>query len=151
MFRCQQIFIIILGLLLLACYPMFHQSRGTALTVRPTDALLGPDWSQKLVTTLKPNTKLNLIRMERDWYEVQLPDGSFAWVHRRNVTIIPYGDLIITDTARIRDAPGLQFGVITTLPAGTKVTKLEVRGDWVHIALPNGRDGWVHTSLVAGL
>lgn len=136
---------------LLGCQPMFKNPTGKAITVRRTDALLGPDWSHKLVTTLPVNTELALIGMERDWYEVQLPDGSYAWVYKQNVRIIPYGNLIITRNTVVRRGPGETFGVLRRVVPGTRVTRLELQGAWVRIALQNGSVGWIHTNSVAGL
>jgi N-acetylmuramoyl-L-alanine amidase len=135
----------------LTCSPMLQVPKGSVITVRETDALLGPDWSHKLVAILPPGTELTLIRMANDWYEVQLMDGSIAYVYKNNVEIIPLGDLVVTKTANIRTGPGNEFSILLTVQPGTKVTKLERQYDWVRVALRDGRVGWIYSQLVAGL
>ena len=83
--------------------------------------------------------------------KVQLPDGSYAWVFKQNVRIVPFGNLIITKDDIIRRGPGNSFGVLRRAVPGTRVTRLEVRGLWVRIALKNGSVGWIHTNSVVGL
>lgn len=138
-------------IVLSACAPMLQVPKGQVITVRETDALLGPDWSYKLITTLPPGTELTLIKMEHDWFQVQLLDGSIAYVYRKNVQIIPSGNIVVTRTANVRTGPGNDYSVLTTVQAGTKLTKLEIQYDWVRVALYDGRVGWIYRPLVAGL
>ncbi len=134
---------------LLACQPMINSPKGKVYTIRKTDALLGPDWSQKLVETVPPNTTLTLIGMHQDWYEVQLPDGSYAWVNKQDVKISPYGDAVTTRPTELRQGPDKTFPIVGHVQAGTMVTRLETNGNWVRIMLKNGAIGWIQTSFIS--
>ena len=49
------------------------------------------------------------------------------------------------DWLRVRDAPTPQARVLLELPAGTELTVLETRGDWLRIARPTG---WIDGDYV---
>jgi len=49
------------------------------------------------------------------------------------------------DWLRVRDAPTPQGRVLLELPAGTELTVLETRGDWLRIARPTG---WIFGDYV---
>lgn len=133
----------------MACNPMFYSSKGIVITNKTTDALLGPDWGEKLVKRLPPNTQMNLVGMERDWYEVQLPDGSYAWVYRNDVRFIPYNNVITNELVHIRKEPGNNFQILKTVPAGTSLTRLEVRGEWVRVGFGTNQIGWVPLNSIS--
>ena len=50
--------------------------------------------------------------------------------------------------SNVRDGPGLDFGVLLTLPRETPVLGLAYRGQWVRVTVEDGRDGWIHYTLV---
>lgn len=150
MFHKRNLWFLLVGIFI-SCQPMFKTPSGRAITIRQTDALLGPDWGYKLVTTLPANTELALLSMERDWYEVQIPDGSYAWVYKQNVRIIPFGNLIVTRDDVLRRGPGETYGVLRRVVPGSRVTRMEIQGYWVRVALQDGSVGWIHSNSVAGL
>jgi len=49
----------------------------------------------------------------------------------------------------LREGPGTEFGVLSTLPKGTKVTALGARGQWLRVKDATGAMGWVFQGLVA--
>jgi len=150
MLQIRNFWLLLVGIFI-SCQPMFKNPTGRAITIRQTDALLGPDWGYKLVITLPANTELALLSMERDWYEVQIPDGSYAWVYKQNVRIIPFGNLIVTRDDVLRRGPGETYGVLRRVVPGSRVTRMEIQGYWVRVALQDGSVGWIHSNSVAGL
>ncbi len=48
----------------------------------------------------------------------------------------------------VRRNPGLEAEILSTLPAGTRVSVSDRRGLWVKIMGPDGKPGWVHFSLL---
>ncbi len=140
---------IIIFIFCISCNPMFYTTKGIVITNRETDALLGPDWGEKLVKRIPPNTQMNLIGMEREWYEVQLSDGSYAWVYRGDVRLIPYGNVVTNATVHIRSGPANNFDILKTVPAGVSLTRLEVRGEWARVAFGTNQIGWVPVNSIS--
>lgn len=62
----------------------------------------------------------------------------------------PFG-VVITDEVIVRSGNGAGFEpkFRETLTPGVEFDVIEARGDWLHIALPGGRDGWVERDSVA--
>ncbi len=133
----------------IACNPMFYSTKGIIITNCETDALLGPDWGEKLVKRIPPNTQMNLVGMEREWYEVQLRDGSYAWVYRGAVRLIPYGNVVTTQLIQIRSGPGNNFSILKTVPAGISLTRLEIRDEWARVAFGTNQIGWVPNNSIS--
>ena len=53
--------------------------------------------------------------------------------------------------ASLRSAPSRASRVLATLPAGSKVVRLEEQGKWVHVSIgetPNGQEGWVYAAAL---
>lgn len=50
--------------------------------------------------------------------------------------------------SNVRDGPGRAFKVLLTLPTETPLLGLSYKDDWVRVRLDDGRDGWMHYSLV---
>ncbi len=58
--------------------------------------------------------------------------------------------LQVTRRSNVRDGPGLEARVVTTLERGTSVIGYSYKGSWVRVRLDDGTDGWIHQSLVSG-
>ena len=54
-------------------------------------------------------------------------------------------------TLRSADSLGAPPAVGHALPAGTEVTVDEVRGDWTRVALADGQNGWLASSIIESL
>ncbi len=58
--------------------------------------------------------------------------------------------LQVTRNSNVRDGPGLEFRVLTTLERGTRVIGYSHIGSWVRVKLEDGSSGWIHQKLVSG-
>ncbi len=58
--------------------------------------------------------------------------------------------LQVTRNSNVRDGPGLEFAVLTTLRSGTPVIGYSHIGSWVRVKLEDGSSGWIHQRLVSG-
>ena len=58
--------------------------------------------------------------------------------------------LQIAKTSKVREGPGLEFRVVTTLEKGTRVTGHSYKGQWVRVQGEHGLSGWVFQTLVSG-
>ncbi len=50
--------------------------------------------------------------------------------------------------SNVRDGPGLDFGVLLTVPRETPMLGLAYKDQWVRVRIEDGRDGWMHYTLV---
>ncbi len=58
--------------------------------------------------------------------------------------------LTTTSRANVRAAPTGNAEVLATLPAGTALTAFAYEQEWLRVTLADGRNAWVHQSLVRG-
>jgi SH3-like domain-containing protein len=63
------------------------------------------------------------------------------------------GDALVVakDQVNLRQGPGAEHAILTTLAVGQAVTEIARHGDWVNVRLDDAtnKSGWVHRSLVA--
>ena len=57
--------------------------------------------------------------------------------------------LQLTRDSNLREGPGLEFRVVATLPAGTKLVGLSRKDQWVRVREEKGVAGWVFKALVS--
>ncbi|UCF19395.1 MAG: SH3 domain-containing protein [Gemmatimonadota bacterium] len=50
--------------------------------------------------------------------------------------------------SNVRVGPGLEYRVISTVSAGTSLVGYSYTGEWIHVGLEDGRDGWIFRPLV---
>ena len=56
--------------------------------------------------------------------------------------------LAVSVGANVRDGPGLDHDVITVLPGSSQVVGYSYKGEWVRVRLEDGREGWIHQTLL---
>lgn len=64
--------------------------------------------------------------------------------------VLPSAVVFSTQSVNVRQGPAQDFAVITTAEPGTEVLVLEQSGDglWSRVRLPDGREGWMSSSLL---
>jgi hypothetical protein len=50
--------------------------------------------------------------------------------------------------SNVRDGPGIRFGILLTVSNGEPVLGLAYKDQWVRVRVQDGREGWVHYTLV---
>ena len=50
---------------------------------------------------------------------------------------------VVWANVNLREGPGMNYRVISNLKKGTSLKILEVKGDWLHVRLEGGSEGWV--------
>lgn len=50
---------------------------------------------------------------------------------------------VVWDFANLREGPGTNHKVIGNVKKGTSLKILEVKGDWLHVRIENGKEAWV--------
>jgi hypothetical protein len=56
----------------------------------------------------------------------------------------------VARTSNVREGPGLNFGILFTLQANTKLVGLAYKDQWVRVRDEDERSGWIFHSLVRG-
>jgi len=57
--------------------------------------------------------------------------------------------VVVTGTsANIRSRAGDEFLIVTTVKQGDRLTLLGEKGDWFHVRLENGQEGWINKKFV---
>lgn len=53
--------------------------------------------------------------------------------------------------SNVRDGPGLNFGILLTVPKREPLLAFAYKDQWVRVRVQDGREGWVHYTLVDNL
>ena len=57
--------------------------------------------------------------------------------------------LEVIRNSNVRNGPGLEYSVLATLVSGTPVIGYSYKGQWVHVTLEDGSEGWIFQKLVS--
>jgi curli biogenesis system outer membrane secretion channel CsgG len=63
------------------------------------------------------------------------------------VSGLPNQVFVAVTTANIRSGPGTEYGVISSVRQGEKLTVLGEKEDWYNVELPDGKKGWIYKEL----
>ena len=72
----------------------------------------------------------------------------------RQRQIRPYADFLtplelkVARKGNVRTAPGIRNKLLSTVEAGASVTAVGHKGSWIKVILPDGRKGWMYSSLL---
>ena len=93
---------------------------------------------------LPQHTVVHIDGAVRDWYRVQLPDGTAGFVNgrltestRQPVRMARAGAVQLLDRPMVTAAP------IADLEAGPPLPVLGRFGDFLFVRIPDGREGWI--------
>lgn len=81
-------------------------------------------------------------------WEVEIVDALKQRVVERRSYVIDADDHAVRKNANVRRAPATSAARLTTLPSGTRVHVLGQKGDWLRVALTDGRTGFIFAELV---
>lgn len=130
------------------------------------DVLLrdGPGQKYEQIGILPKGVQVDVIAYEDQWRKVRVPsNGEVGWVADwllsggSSTPAAAPGPTAATPTVRyinandvcLRNGPGQDRGVITTLTAGTQVTVTQVGAKWCMIATAGGLSGYVAREYLA--
>ncbi|MEW5921842.1 MAG: N-acetylmuramoyl-L-alanine amidase [Bacillota bacterium] len=58
-------------------------------------------------------------------------------------TSLPTRIVVTASSLRLREGPGLQYDIVTSIPLNTMLNLQEEREEWLKVSLSDGREGWV--------
>lgn len=140
---------------------------STGVTIDYLNLRQGAGTGFDIITTLNPNTSLNIIGQNGVWFNVRVGTQE-GWVHSNFVRLTeqtppppvastpstptppPAGTTragTTTTNLNLRQGAGTGFDIITTLNPNTAVSIIGENGAWFNV-LVSGQEGWVHSSFI---
>ncbi|MFY4775412.1 SH3 domain-containing protein [Metabacillus sp. RGM 3146] len=137
---------------------------ATTLNLRATASASG-----KVLTALKKNEIVSVLKTQGTWSNVKNSKGLTGWAASQYLgsasvpsvpstgtsagsgntgTAVPASVILKTDS-NIRSGPGTASPVISTLMAGTTLQTYGSSSDWFKVKLPDGKYGWIASWLVS--
>lgn len=124
-----------------------------------------PSLSAPIKFVLDKGDRASLFDRKGEWYYIKLDDGREGWSHQSLYAMqaVPEeftlpepavaksaGDKAVemnVNGGRVRQGPSLDHAIQFKLMKGDRATVMEQQGNWYHIRLPDGREGWSHQGL----
>jgi SH3-like domain-containing protein len=103
-----------------------------------------PVLTAPIVRDLPQHTVVHIDGAVRDWYRVQLPDGTEGFVSGplTESTAHPVR-MARTDVVKLLDRPMVTAAPIADLAARLRLPVLGRFGDFLFVRTPDGREGWI--------
>ena len=96
-----------------------------------------------------------ILKQARGLAMTALAAGVGALLILANMAVAPLRQpaaVLLEDGATVHSAPNVRSAEVATLPAGTVLGVVDVRGrDWVRIASDTGQEGWIENASLARL
>ncbi|MCP4348868.1 MAG: SH3 domain-containing protein [Desulfobacterales bacterium] len=138
--------------------------RTAMLKVRSGRVRQEPSLKSEIKFKLKKGDIVSVTEIKDGWYHIKLDDGRTGWSYQslfmktekspklgqdKSEKEIKTGDTAILKVriGRVRQEPSLKSKIKFKLKKGYIVSITETKGDWYHIKLDDGRDGWSHKKL----
>ncbi len=108
--------------------------------IKPTVSKTSP-----VIDILRRNDKVQIIREEKGWYEIKIPESASVWIHGKYIN----GDMVSKEI-KLRSGAGIDYAAYgRTAKAGTRVMIIRKTSDnWVKIKPPENLTVWVSSEFV---
>ena len=117
-----------------------------------------PGQSEELASQLLMGMVVNILKERRGWFYVQAHDRYLGWIEESSLLLANQSDvegwadakkLIVIDYFGIvRSEPNRKSLPVTDVVAGVLLKNAGAKGSWQHVGLPDGRGGYLESSLV---
>ena len=120
-----------------------------AVTTENLNFRKGPSTSHAIITTIKKNTKVEIISVDGSWAKIKY-NNTVGYSNKNYLKDVSSSDTTETKTGKVtanprlnvRNGAGTGYRIVAKAEYGTKVTVLETKNGWHKIKLPNGTIGW---------
>lgn len=130
-------------------------NRNTPVTVKNQRG----DWYQVVTKEQKEGWIAGWLLSQADGSSVLKDPGTGAVIYPQNPETAPSGitesgikvndNIIIKESVvNVRQGPGIEYGIITTVKAGQGFAVIDAEKNWLKIKLPSGNAGWIADWLV---
>lgn len=131
---------------------------ATTLNVRS-----GARVDREIVAKVTKDTKVTVASELNGWYKIKLANGTVGWVSKEYIQIsssstssgsttnnqFPRAGTVTANLLNIRSGARVDRPLVTSVVKGTKVTLLDILGDWYKVRLANGTVGWAIKTYIA--
>ncbi|PLX18878.1 MAG: hypothetical protein C0601_03470 [Candidatus Muiribacterium halophilum] len=134
----------------------------------------GPSTNYRIIVTLHRGDVVELLSTDSNWYKIKLSDNQEGYCFNTLIEVIsePNNDgddddsdqpsdngdtddkveaYINVSGANVRSGPGTNNTKIATLSRGQMVQVLNDENDWSEVIIPDGRKGYIFSSLLTGV
>ncbi len=116
----------------------------------------GPGTSYGIKASLVSGQVLYVTEHRGEWYRCQVHNGQDGWVHSSLVKFedgsgAPSGTskgYVEGSTVHLRAGPSLNDRIKARVVRGQTLYINQRQGDWYHVRVHGGEEGWIHASLV---
>ncbi|MGA9290826.1 MAG: SH3 domain-containing protein, partial [Anaerobacillus sp.] len=126
------------------------------VTVSNLQVRSGPGKEHDVLGSINQGTEWNVTEKENDWVAIDFK-GKKGWVASWLVDPVNKQSSSHSSkkevTARllnVRESPGMDYGIVAQLPAGSVVEEIRKEGDWSLIRYNDGQTGWVDRTYLQG-
>ncbi|TVQ69189.1 MAG: glycoside hydrolase [Balneolaceae bacterium] len=118
-----------------------------------------PRFTSEIVTQVLMGTPLRVLKRQRGWFYVQSPDNYLGWMSaglfqhtdpQRSENWETSEKVIVTDYhGMVYEEPSTRSLPVSNVSMGNRLRTSGQDGDWVSVALPDDRTGFIHSDLVS--
>jgi len=110
-----------------------------------------PSISANIITKLRKNVEVAIIKKESDWYLIRTESGNDGWVYSDYIEIKSAGSFakVTGNHVNLRISPSLSGQVITQLSLNEDVFVKDFQGDWYHVITNANQEGWIYKDYVS--
>lgn len=129
------------------------------VTVSVGNARREPEHSAELVTQFLMGMTVKILKQHRGWLYIQGPDQYLGWIDDDAIAVtdakgvkewVAAPKVIMTGYfGVVRQKAGKDALPVTDVVAGNLLRRIGASGSWIQVGLPDGRKGYVETSLVS--
>jgi len=150
---------------------LIHPAQAAAasqvtVTASVLNVRAGPGTNYAIISQVKRNTLLTVLKQQGGWLQVRLSNGRTGWVsgqYVRSVSATPAPAQggsgqpaapssqtveVTASVLNVRSGPGTNYAITSQVKRGTRLTVLKQQGGWLQVRLSNGRTGWVSGQYV---
>jgi gamma-D-glutamyl-L-lysine dipeptidyl-peptidase len=138
--------------------PQLGEKRFGIVSVSVGNVRSNPKHSAELCTQAVMGMVVKLLKKQREWYYVQLPDNYIGWLEGSAMTLTNETGveswrsatkaIVTTIFTFIREHPSASAIPVSDAVAGVLLKQSGVTGSWVTVELPDGRKGFIEKSSV---
>ena len=132
-----------------------------AMTTANLNFRTGPSTSNKIITTIKKNTKVEVVSYDGKWAKIKYNNqvgysskdylsevSSSGSSSSGSTSTTKKTGTVTTDVLNIRSGAGTSYSKIGTLKKGATVTILQTSNGWHKIELSGSKTGWVSADYI---
>ncbi|MEA3403258.1 MAG: SH3 domain-containing protein [Armatimonadota bacterium] len=116
----------------------------------------GPSLNERIKAKVVRGQTLYVTERDGDWYHARVHGGDEGWIHASLVKLAGESDeasgvakaWVAGSRVHLRAGPGTEERIKALVVEGQTLYVTETRGDWAHVRVHGGEEGWIHASLV---